>query len=80
MSASYTIPEWCAKRRTSRSNFYNMIKAGRGPRVTPISPRRRIITQEDDEAWLRERQAEVPSQPLRLDSDNHHEESPHAAE
>ena len=39
MSASYTIPEWCAKRRTSRSNFYNMIKAGRG-RAGASSPKK----------------------------------------
>ena len=29
----YTIPGWCHKRKVSRSNYYKMKKAGRGPRT-----------------------------------------------
>lgn len=59
MSECYTIAEWCKKRKTSRSGLYNLRKAGNAPRITLISPRKLIITEEDDEAWVRERQADA---------------------
>jgi hypothetical protein len=54
----FTFEEWYREHKTSRSNFYNMRRAGRGPRVTYISPGCGIITEADNEAFIRARQAE----------------------
>jgi hypothetical protein len=50
---SFTINEWCAHRRISRTEFYNMQARGDGPRIHRIGkaghPR---ISAEADAAWL----------------------------
>lgn len=55
----YTLEEWCRRNKISRSSLFNMRRAGTAPRITPISPRRKIITEADDAAWIKERQAEA---------------------
>ena len=51
--ASFTIDEWCAHRRISRSAYYSMLAAGTAPRVHRVGkaghPR---ISAEADAAWL----------------------------
>jgi len=51
--ASFTINEWCAHRRVSRSAFYSMIERGTAPRIHRVGkaghPR---VSAEADAAWL----------------------------
>ncbi len=55
---SYTIQEWCYKRRVCRATFYNLLKRGKAPRIMKVGARTRI-SHEADEDWQREREAEV---------------------
>lgn len=38
----FTVPEFCAAHRISRSLFYKLSKAGEGPRVTKVGRATRI--------------------------------------
>ena len=47
---SFTVDEWCFQRRICRATFYNLLKAGKGPKVLKIGSRT-TITAEADEEW-----------------------------
>ena len=47
---AFTIAEFADAHRISRSTFYNLLKAGDGPRVCKIG-RRSIITREAADEW-----------------------------
>jgi hypothetical protein len=47
---AYTIDEWCAYRRISRSQFYKIQAAGRGPKIIKNGSRT-IISIEADQEW-----------------------------
>jgi hypothetical protein len=53
IGASFTVNEWCAHRRVSRSGFYSMLARGTAPRIHRVGkgahPR---ISAEADAAWL----------------------------
>lgn len=49
-NSDMTIPEWCDKHRISRSMFYKLRNAGRGPRVNKIG-RRTTISALADAEW-----------------------------
>ena len=57
MAQSFTIAEWCAHRKVSRSMFYKLESQGRAPRTHNIGVRR-LISPEADAEWLRQREAE----------------------
>ena len=55
-SPVYTVPEFCALHRISRSLLYRLLKNGRGPRVMKAG-KRTLITREAAEEWTRSREA-----------------------
>ena len=55
--ASFTIKEWCEYRRVSAAMFFKLDQQGLAPR-THYAGRRRLISGEADQAWVREREAE----------------------
>ena len=58
-AASFTIDEWCAHRRVSRSEFYNMKARGTAPRTHRIGKAGHVrISAEADRDWLRKREKE----------------------
>jgi hypothetical protein len=52
---SYTINEWCALRKVSRTEFYEMQKRGDGPRTYRVGRFQRI-SGEADRDWLAARE------------------------
>jgi hypothetical protein len=48
---AYTIAEFCAAHRISRSQFYKLRKAGQGPRIKDVG--KQLITGEAAAAWRR---------------------------
>jgi predicted DNA-binding transcriptional regulator AlpA len=54
----YTIDQWCHKRKICRATFYNLLKAGKAPRIMRVGSRVRISAVAD-EAWQRDREAEA---------------------
>jgi hypothetical protein len=57
MQASFTIPEWCAHRKVSRSMFYKLEGQGLAPATYSVGTSRRI-SPDADAAWLRQREKE----------------------
>ena len=55
--ASFTIEEWCARRRISLAMFYKLDGQGLAPK-THYAGARRLISAEADAAWLSAREAE----------------------
>jgi predicted DNA-binding transcriptional regulator AlpA len=55
---AYKIDDFAAEIGVSRAHLYNLIKAGRGPRVTKIGRRKSIIQTEHGIAWLRSLRSE----------------------
>ena len=55
--ASYTLDEWCARRRISRSMFYLLDAKGLAPR-SHYAGAKRLIADEADAEWVRAREAE----------------------
>jgi len=55
---SSTIPEWCTRRGVSRSTFYKLDAQGKAPR-TYFAGAKRMISDEADADWVREREAEA---------------------
>lgn len=55
---SLTISEWCARHKVSRPHFYNLIKAGKAPRIMKVGRAVRISEEADCE-WRRAREAET---------------------
>lgn len=56
--SAYSIAEFCADNRISRTHLHNLNKAGRGPRVMRVG-RRVIISAEAAADWRREFEAQV---------------------
>jgi len=50
---AYTVDEFCASHRISRAHFYNLLKAGKGPRVMRAGSRV-LISEEAAADWRRE--------------------------
>jgi hypothetical protein len=55
-----SIDGFCKRKGISRSTYVNLRRSGEAPRETPAGTRRLIITEEDEAAWDRERQALAP--------------------
>jgi predicted DNA-binding transcriptional regulator AlpA len=58
---SFTINEWCALRKISRSMFYKLGSQGRAPRTHNVGTKVLISPQADAE-WLRNIEAETASE------------------
>ena len=56
--ASYTLDEWCARRRVSRAMFYRLKTLGLAPRFHHAGTKV-IISDEADREWLAAREAEA---------------------
>lgn len=56
-SGSFTIDEWCERRRVSRAMFYKLEAAGKAP-LTHYVGTKRLVSSEADNAWVRAREAE----------------------
>ena len=56
--ASYTIQEWCDRRRISRAMFYVLDAKGLAPR-SHYAGARRLISDEADAEWVQAREAEA---------------------
>jgi hypothetical protein len=56
--AAYTVAEFCAAHRISRSKFYQLLAEGRGPRCFYVGVKR-LISFEAAAAWRAEREAEA---------------------
>jgi predicted DNA-binding transcriptional regulator AlpA len=61
---SLTIPEWCARHQISRALFYNLMKAGKAPRIMKVGSAVRI-RDEADRDWCRAREAETNASLIR---------------
>ena len=57
---SLTILEWCERHKLSRASFYNLMKAGKAPRIMKVGSAVRI-TDDADRDWCRAREAEAVS-------------------
>jgi hypothetical protein len=53
---SYTINQWCEWRQISRAMFYKLEAQGLAPR-THNAGKKRLISEEADADWLRQREA-----------------------
>ncbi|WP_095087779.1 helix-turn-helix transcriptional regulator [Mesorhizobium sophorae] len=53
---AYSIPEFCVAHRISRATFYNLIKAGVGPRTMHVGGRV-LVSKEAGAEWRRAREA-----------------------
>ena len=56
--ASYTIQEWCDRRRISRAMFYVLDAKGLAPR-SHYAGARRLISDEADAEWVQAREEEA---------------------
>ncbi|WP_192177681.1 hypothetical protein [Mesorhizobium amorphae] len=54
-TAAYTIPEFCFAHRISRATFYNLMKAGLGPRTMQVGGRV-LISKEAGGDWRKARE------------------------
>jgi hypothetical protein len=54
---SFTLDEWCVRRRISRAMFYKLADQGLAPKTHNVGTRR-LISAEADAAWVRAREAE----------------------
>jgi hypothetical protein len=59
-SGSFTLDEWCVRRRISRAMFYKLPDEQR-PRTHNVGTRV-LISTEADAAWVRAREAEAEPQ------------------
>lgn len=55
---AFSVDEFCAAHRISRATFYNLLKAGRGPRLMAADGRKRISVEAAAE-WRRRMEAEA---------------------
>lgn len=58
MLPSFTIPEWCAHRKVSRSMFYKLKSQGKAPKTHGVGVKQ-LISPHADAEWLRQREAEA---------------------
>lgn len=61
--SAYTIAEFCAEHRVSRTHLYMMVKAGKGPRLMKLG-RRVLISVEAAADWRRAVEAETTKEIL----------------
>jgi hypothetical protein len=54
---SYTLDEWCERRRISRAMFYKLDEQGLAPQTHYVGAKR-LISGEADRAWITAREAE----------------------
>ncbi|ACA21157.1 Prophage CP4-57 regulatory [Methylobacterium sp. 4-46] len=59
---SLTIPDWCERHKVSRAHFYNLLKAGKAPRIMKIGAAVRI-TEDADREWCRAREDDAATFP-----------------
>jgi hypothetical protein len=57
---SFTITQWCVRRRVSRAMYYKLKRRGKAPLTYDAGGPR--ISDQADADWLREREAEAQSQ------------------
>jgi hypothetical protein len=57
--ASFTIDEFCVRNHVSPSQFFELQKQGKGPRVMAVGTRGRRISREAESDWHREREADA---------------------
>ena len=55
---SYTLSEWCERRRVSHTQFYKLRKLGKAPR-THNNGVRQLVSYEADQDWVAEREREA---------------------
>lgn len=55
---SLTISQWCERHKLSRASFYNLMKAGKAPRIMKVGSAVRI-TDDADRDWCRAREADA---------------------
>jgi hypothetical protein len=53
---SYTINQWCERRQVSRAMFYKLAAQGLAPRTHNVG-KKRLISEQSDADWVREREA-----------------------
>jgi hypothetical protein len=58
MLPSFTILEWCAHRKVSRSMFYKLKSQGKAPK-THGAGAKQLISPHADAEWIRQREAEA---------------------
>jgi len=59
LGGSFTLAEWCQRRRLSRSSLYKLWAIGRGPKVIRSPDGKKItITAEADADWARAQEAD----------------------
>jgi hypothetical protein len=56
---AYSIPKFCELHNICRATFYNLRKAGKGPRLMKVGTRT-LISVEAAADWRRERETEQP--------------------
>jgi hypothetical protein len=54
---SFTLREWCDHRRKSMAMFYKIAGQGLAPKTYYVGSRQ-FVSEEADQAWAREREAE----------------------
>lgn len=55
---AWTVDEFCREYRISRGTFYNLLKAGRGPKIMKVGSRT-LISAEAGAAWCRRMEDET---------------------
>jgi len=60
-AASYTVNEFCQAEKICRATYYNLKKAGKGPRVMRVGSQDRI-TSEARANWQRKREADAAAE------------------
>jgi hypothetical protein len=56
-NALYTLPEWRAKRKLSKSEYYRLRAGGLGPETVQFGPRLVRVTGKSDREWFEMMQA-----------------------
>jgi hypothetical protein len=58
---AYSIQQFCSRHSLSRSSFYNLKAAGKGPKLMTANGRV-LISKESAEAWRRQCEASGPAE------------------
>jgi hypothetical protein len=58
---AYSVDEFCRRNRICRATFYNLIRAGRGPRLMKVGART-LITVESAADWRRRMESDTASE------------------
>lgn len=53
---SYTVAEWCRRRKISRAQFYVLLRRGEAPESYMVGDRR-YVSDEADARWVRRMEA-----------------------